>query len=725
STLLSGYLQWQSGAKIQTDILAMLPTVNEQPLTQRAMNAVEQQLANRLYIGIIATEKAEAVNAALLLIKQLQSHSAAVFTDVASADLSRAKALSAFYFPYRFNLLTQQQQQLLTQDQWPQLVQNSLHKLYSAFGYANSALISQDPLLLYPDNLLALAPKQSLTVDKGILVKALPQDDKAAPAQFIAVVMAKGIQSAFSPNAQHAQLNALTQATDAVKSSYAAVSFIKAGALFHAAAATDNAKQEVSTIGVISLVGVVLLVWFAFRSIMPLTIAVMTLSCSLLFAVVFTLMVFGQLHLLTLVFGTSLIGIAIDYCFHFYCERLDNPRLDANRATLAILPAISLALITSIVAYGSLGLAPFPGMQQVAVFCGAGLIGAYVTLIFAYPKLANTQLKPQQHLLELADRYQQLMLTRLRPTSSHARIAVWSASLAFIIIGLTQLTSNDDIRQLQHTPVDIQQQEDRLRTVLSGGTDNQFLLVQAPTEEQLKQQLEQIEPILINAQKQQLIGNHFSLSPFLPSEKTQAHHYHLQQQIYLKHLPEILTQLGIDDSVAKPLVKEYLAAKGHYINAKAFFNSPASQQLNALWLNPEQGSHYGAIVMLGGIRHLQQLSALFSDNPNVQLVDRVAEISTLMSHYRKLTLALLLVALVAALGIFTVRFGIKLATIVIAVPSVAAITTLASLGLLQDPLTLFHALALILVFGIGIDYSLFFAEADHKTRGVMMAVLMS
>jgi predicted exporter len=51
--------------------------------------------------------------------------------------------------------------------------------------------------------------------------------------------------------------------------------------------------------------------------------------------------------------------------------------------------------------------------------------------------------------------------------------------------------------------------------------------------------------------------------------------------------------------------------------------------------------------------------------------------------------------------------------------------TLSSLGLLGSPFSLFHALALILVLGIGIDYSLFFAEAKHTSTGVMMAIFMS
>ena len=96
-----------------------------------------------------------------------------------------------------------------------------------------------------------------------------------------------------------------------------------------------------------------------------------------------------------------------------------------------------------------------------------------------------------------------------------------------------------------------------------------------------------------------------------------------------------------------------------------------------------------------------------------------------MGKYRQLTLILLAIAMMIAAAIFSMRFSIKLAVLVVAVPALSAIFTLALLGLMGSPLTLFHALALILVFGIGVDYSLFFAESKQQSRGVMMAVFMS
>ncbi|MGL6012296.1 MAG: MMPL family transporter, partial [Shewanella oncorhynchi] len=136
-------------------------------------------------------------------------------------------------------------------------------------------------------------------------------------------------------------------------------------------------------------------------------------------------------------------------------------------------------------------------------------------------------------------------------------------------------------------------------------------------------------------------------------------------------------------------------------------------------------AEHGAIVLLGGIKQIDALKTRFAHDESVQLIDKVADISAVMGHYRLLTLKLLALALGIALLLFSLNFGIKKATVVVAVPALAALLTLATLGLTGSPLSLFHALALSLVFGIGIDYSLFFASAQHHGKAVMMAVFMS
>lgn len=746
---------WQNGARVQSDILAMLPHLQQDKLTERALNQVEAKLADQVYIALVAKDETTAIAAAKLLMQKLEADLVArgkqgALTDIRSADMQLGEALGQFYFPHRFKLLTAPQAEALASQNIESLLEAATAQLYNAFSYANSNLLAQDPLLLFPANLLILAPSSKVRASQGILLAN--QGDNVA-----AVVMAKGRESAFNPNAQLAQMTALTQGLDAVKQSYPDITVLKAGALFHALAATQTAKSEISILGLASLLGVIALVWLAFRSVMPLLLAIVTISSGLLLAVTFTLSVFGELHLLTLVFGTSLIGIAIDYSFHFYCERLSDTERSAQATVAYIFPTVTLAFITSALAYVGIGLAPFPGMQQVAIFCAAGLLGAYLTLMLAYPLLAGSRLPAGSRPLALAGTY----LASLTQLSKRFTTPLGMGMFALVIlvwclVGVTKLTVDDDIRHLQQSPASVTEPENQLRQLLSVGTDNQFLLVRAPSEEALLQQLERVSPMLDTAITNQELGNYVSLSRYLPSHRKQDTAYHLQGEIYQTQIDTVLTSLGLDENLKPELQAAYLAAQTEYITPAAFFTLGAGKQLAPLWLAPNEanspvsngalnddgasadhgaehgadqgadyGADYGAIVLLGGIQQIDALKARFAQDESVQLIDKVADISAVMGHYRLLTLKLLALALGIALLLFSLNFGFKKAAVVVAVPALAALLTLATLGLTGSPLSLFHALALILVFGIGIDYSLFFASAQNHGKAVMMAVFMS
>ena len=55
----------------------------------------------------------------------------------------------------------------------------------------------------------------------------------------------------------------------------------------------------------------------------------------------------------------------------------------------------------------------------------------------------------------------------------------------------------------------------------------------------------------------------------------------------------------------------------------------------------------------------------------------------------------------------------------------AALLTISLLSATGDPINIFHYLAILLVLGIGIDYTIFFAESRSGNRCIMLAVLSS
>jgi predicted exporter len=725
--LVTGLIQWQQGAHIQTDILAMLPHLQQDKLTETALNKVEQQLANQVYLAVIANNDSQAISAAKQLMISLEQQTQQPFTAIRSGADDHLQDLAKVYFEHRFGLLTPEQAHAIETGHWRQLLNAAQSQLYSAFGFANSQLLSNDPLLMFPANLLALSPNSALRSQQGVLLTDTV-DGVAA------IVMAKGRDSAFSPTAQQMQMQALESAFSQINQHYPEVSFLKAGALFHAIAATESAKQEISRIGLISMLGIILLVWLAFRSMMPLFAALLTLTSGVVFAFVATLSFFGELHLLTLVFGTSLIGVAIDYSFHFYCEKQAHPNDNASDTLTRIFPALTLALVTSVSAFVAIGFTPFPGMQQVAVFCAAGLMGAYLTLLLVFPLLGNHGLKPTRG-LTLAQGYLTVLQRTFIPSRLWQKVAIAALLIgltAILFFGLSQADTDDDIRQLQQSPAAITSEENQLRQLLSGGTDNQFILVSGHNEQALLQTLEQLVPVLDKAVADGELAQAISLSRFMPSIARQRHDYQLQQQLYRQHLDEIITEMGLNDSIKTSLLAQLDQATTQWLTPKRVL-AQANDDLHALWLGAisttDNTEQYGAIVLLGGIHSLvsleQRLTGQNWSLGQVRLIDKVGDISALMGKYRQLTLQLLVWVFVLASLLFSIKYGIKLALAIVAVPALSVLLTLACLGLVGSSISLFHALALILVLGIGIDYSLFFAEAKHTSRGVMMAIFMS
>ena len=99
-------------------------------------------------------------------------------------------------------------------------------------------------------------------------------------------------------------------------------------------------------------------------------------------------MVWVFVHLMTLVFGASLVGVAQDYGIYFLCNRLSaDASLDSRALLKKLLPGLALTLLAAVIGYMGLALTPFPRLRQMAVFSALGLIFAWLTVICWFPQL--------------------------------------------------------------------------------------------------------------------------------------------------------------------------------------------------------------------------------------------------------------------------------------------------------------------------------------------------
>jgi predicted exporter len=299
-----------------------------------------------------------------------QAYRASLSTAQAARSLPFAESTSVegwfdatreFYLPWRDRLLTDPQRSRLRDTAPDALAEEALAALYGPMASPRMTQWREDPLNLWPQWWQAQAAASGMRFDADGLLQA---DDSAGHARTWAVLQFETRGSAFRLDGERVIDAALDDAYAAASKAVPDLRELRAGVPLHAEAAAVQASREVNIIGFGSLAAVLLLVWLAFRSLTPIVLVALSLLIGVAAALSVTAMVFGQVHLLTLVFGASLVGVAEDYGIHWFASRQGHPGIERWTLLRSLLPGMALAWLTSALAYLALGLAPFPGCSR-------------------------------------------------------------------------------------------------------------------------------------------------------------------------------------------------------------------------------------------------------------------------------------------------------------------------------------------------------------------------
>lgn len=168
----------------------------------------------------------------------------------------------------------------------------------------------------------------------------------------------------------------LDVARAAVAAAHPSVRTAACGVPLHTAATAGNCKREINALSVLSLVFIALLSVFAFRSVRWIPLLAASLAVAGLAGGVALLLFFREIHLMTVVLGTTVMGLVIDYSFHWLLA-------DARRG---LVRNLVISWLTTEISLLPLMLASLPVLRQSAVFLGTGLAAALAYVVWGYPR---------------------------------------------------------------------------------------------------------------------------------------------------------------------------------------------------------------------------------------------------------------------------------------------------------------------------------------------------
>ncbi|MDW6001855.1 MMPL family transporter [Vibrio mangrovi] len=703
STFLIQRIFFTTAQPFETNILKLLPGNQQDPWVEKAFRQISERMSDRLIFILSQHDENRLYQAARQFESALSaSHD---FTQVTGkiSDQQRQQ-WTQYYFRHRFQQLSPVQHERLSQHP-EQQIQQVIQTLYNPFSGVTGQELSQDPFLLFRE---FLTQNQSLNSRFSLKNNYLIAQD--GETQYL-LITARLAQSPYSFSAQQtvAQINHWEQQ---IKQTYQ-VNTDHTGVLFYAESGTRSAKSEISTIGMFSLIGIVVLLLAVFRSMTPLLLALLSVFTGILVALTVVIITFGKIHLFSLVVGTSLLGISIDYAFHYLTHRLEmGAQWNSKQGIQHIRVAITLGLITSLISYIGLLMTPFPGLKQLALFSTTGLTAAYLTVVLWYPGLTKSPAR------NVALPGQALLSGWLSLWQKNGfRWGMPALILTGSLILLPHLRYDDDIRQLQTLPPELKQQETRIASLTGMQASQQSLIVSAENDEALMQRLETLDEQLAQWKKDHQIQGYQSLTQAIHSIQRQQEDFRLIRQLYRNFGPELAQKLKL--SVPPSLPQKQFQA----ISLADFLRLEVSTPVRLLYLGKiEQQS--AAVVLLKEVTSPEVIRSFARQTPQIRYLNKVQDISDLFNQYRLKVMELLAVAIVLITALLITRYGFRRTTLIILPTFIACLAGLSVSVIVGEPLNLFHLLALILILGIGIDYTLFFAEQKHAP-GTLLAITLS
>ncbi len=273
----------------------------------------------------------------------------------------------------------------------------------------------------------------------------------------------------------------------------------------------DVTKHDVTRLSLLASAGAVLFLLLAYRSPLALGLGLLPVISGALAGIAAVSLAFGFVHAITLGFGITLIGEALDYSVYLLTH---TQREGGARAAMArIWPTLRLGALTSIAGFASMLGSSFTGFAQLGLFSMAGLLTAAAVTRFVLPRLV-----PNGFFASGAAGIGWPLRQIHRRQSAARLVLAGIATLALLALALHRGGMwQTDLLSLSPLPPATQALDKQLRAELGITNPRYFLAWQANSEEQALSISETVQPVLAAlAAKGALNG--FSLpSQILPS----------------------------------------------------------------------------------------------------------------------------------------------------------------------------------------------------------------
>jgi len=695
------------GLNLDADFTTMMPRSNVSKATEIAEKSISANAGNEIFIIASNPDFQKAKVAAETVYNNLKSidenpnrkydkfKSLILYSDIMSYS-----DIQEFIGKYRFNLLNENVQKQINEN--PEAyAENSLAKFY---GFSMTETDPEnDPFLLDSANIQNYFTALS---DSGVALS--PKDGVLA--RFFEDKWYVMIRSELSLDGAK-----LANESNAIPDIYNAcfplevdgTRFVFYGTPFHSHKTTTRTVKEITIISILSITAIVILLVIVFRNIIPIFASVISMLLSIATSFLATHAIFGNVHMIGMIFGTSLIGSCIDYSLHFFVNWKGSPELKTgDEIRKHLINGLFLSLISTEICYLLLMLAPFDMLKQIALFSFVGILSSFLTTIGIFPllKIPSTE---KRHIYILEKLFPKGLEHPENPKNRKIRKFVGKVIivLSFAVTIVTLIIKRDTVR-IQNDVEGLYTLEGRLKEDTNIAynviqySPTKWLIVSGKTAEEVLQKEEEIS--------KKITDPYICTSRLIPSIKRQKE----SQNAVEKLLPFSKAQyenLGFEEDEIEEAVSNLNKT---FKNEK--FVTPDDEDipenlksiLKMIWIGEVDGEYY-SIILPSTVKNESLYLSLSENDENLHFEDKVKDVSKGLDNLTKMIIMMFAIAFVIITIVMKFFYNFRDTFKIVTIPLISILVITTTFVISDLPIEFFCITGVILVFGLGLDYVIY------------------
>ena len=714
--LMAASAQLLFRTQVQTDMTAFMPQQQDR-LQSLLQLQLEQGPAARMWLLALSGASADELAEASHLFSR-KARESGDFIQVLNGQQEPDDELRKILFRYRYLLSDRIRADSYTADGLHQMFLGLLDVLRSPLSTFSKALVPEDPGGESLYLLERLSPKgNALQIRQGVWL-----DQEGSRALLILQSRASGTDL----DAQLALKQQMAQWLESIRAEkgWQTLELQYAGVPALSLETRQRIRSASQRTGILAGGIMLLFMFLVFRRPRRVLMTALPLLTAVVVGAATVSFFFGGIHGITLAFGATLLGVAIDYPVHLLVHQQPGESLAASMRRIR--PTLFQGVLSTVLGFSVMLWSDFPGLVQLGLFSVSGLLMAAWVTAFVLPGLDASEPRPLP------------LLSRLPGAVPHRPVALQLA-LVMIVLGLFLWTIqarplwSEDIRMLSPVPDQLKQQDGRLRAALGAADPSAVLLVSGRDDQEVLRRQEALQPLLQSAREQGLIKGVESAAALLPSVRLQEQRQSWipRQNEVQRRLEEALADLPFKAGLFTPYVQALESSRSlAALMPESLQGTALELRLQSLLIPVAEG--VVGIMPLTGLQDIAAFRTLLGGvvGEDVRLFDIPAETAGMMAGFQedmlhKAGLASLAILLLLVFWLRDLRHCLR----VLLPVGLAVLVSVMVVLQFSRGMNLFHIVGLLLVAGIGLDYALFFSRrvssADDGRRTLYALLICS